>query len=81
MAERVWWFVLRDGDACEVQLLDFSGGAAAVARFTPGTPAIEVGGQRVPEPVMRLAERCGPGDGQYTDSAGRPLDWTGQPLK
>jgi hypothetical protein len=80
MSERTWWFVLRDGDTCEVQLLDRHGAAAAFARFVPGTAAIEVGGQRVPESVLRLAESCVPGGGQYADSEGRLLDLMGQPL-
>jgi hypothetical protein len=81
MDERIWWFVLRDGDTCEVQILDRHGVAAAFARFAPGTGAVVVGGRPVPEPVLRLAESCCPGGGQYTDSTGRLLDWMGQPLE
>jgi hypothetical protein len=81
MEDARWWFVLRDGDLCEVQLLDARGRAADVVRFAPGAAAVAVGGQPVPDPVVRLAERCRPGAGQYADSAGRLLDWMGKPLE
>jgi hypothetical protein len=76
---RRWWFILRDGDLCEVQLLDRHGKAKAVARFAPGAVAVTVGVRPVPEPVLRLVERLGAGDGWHCDSAGRLLDWMGRP--
>lgn len=81
MAHAEWWFVLRDGDICQVQLLDQHGTASAVATFEPGASALLVGDRSVPDQVLRLAEQCGPGDGKYVDSAGRLLDWMGQPLE
>ncbi len=77
MEDRRWWFVLRDGDQCEVQLLDRNGRAEAFARFAVGAAAVTAGGQSIPEPVLRLAEQCGPGNGQYCDSAGRLFNWRG----
>jgi hypothetical protein len=81
MPEICWWFVTRDGDTCEVQLLDEHGVAAATASFFAGTAGVEVAGQSVPESVVQVAEGCAPGSGQYVDSSGRLLDWMGQPLK
>lgn len=78
MSKRDWWFVLREGDTCEVQLLGQHGAAVAFAQFAPGASAVTVGGQPVPDAVLRFAERCGPGGGQYIDSAGHVLDWTGR---
>jgi hypothetical protein len=80
MGKRMWWFVLRDGSTCEVQLLDGHGAAAAFARFAPGASSVEAGGQQVPELVLRAAELCSPGEGQYIDSSGRVLDWIGRPF-
>lgn len=80
MKTRIWWFVLRDGDLCEVQMLNQHGQAVAFAQFAPGTLPVVVDGQTVPEIVVRHAENCGGRSGQYVDSAGRLLDWMGQPL-
>lgn len=81
MTDSRWWFVRRDGDVCEVQLLDEHGRAAAFVRFSPGATVAVVNGQAVPEPVVRLAKNCELGGGQYADSDGRLLDWMGYPLQ
>jgi hypothetical protein len=79
MEDQRRWFVLRDRDICEVQLLDRFGRAAAYTQFTPGAAAVVVDGKCVPNPVLQVAERCSPGHGQFVDSSGRLFDWMSGP--
>jgi hypothetical protein len=75
-----WWFVARVGDSCEVQLHDEFGRSKASVSFAPGNDRVGIPDGFVPSPILRLAEGCVSGGGQYANSLGQLLDWMGNPI-